>query len=288
MKNKISSQLDSFLKGIGQIMLQENAITGLLFLLGIFYGSLSMGIGCMLAVVTGQFAATIFGYEKSDIRSGLYGFNPALIGVALPFFMESTLVLWIAIVLGSVIATIIQNFFMQKKFPGFTFPFILVTWLILYVFHNLYLLNPASPSMELLPFDDEFATVAHGFGEVIFQGSAIAGILFFLAVFISSPIAALYGFVASGIAAALSLHLSEPANDIHIGLFSFNAVLCAITFAGPKVRDGVYVLLAVVLSVFIDIAMVKMNLSVLTFPFVSATWIVLLVKKFIPQKVAVA
>lgn len=37
------------LKGIGQIMLQENTITGLLFLAGIFYGSFAMGVGAVLA-----------------------------------------------------------------------------------------------------------------------------------------------------------------------------------------------------------------------------------------------
>ncbi len=35
------------LKGLGQIMLQENAITGLLFLAGIFYSSATMGLAAL-------------------------------------------------------------------------------------------------------------------------------------------------------------------------------------------------------------------------------------------------
>ena len=41
---KAASVLSIILKGLGQIMLQENSVTGLLFLIGIFYGSIAMGL----------------------------------------------------------------------------------------------------------------------------------------------------------------------------------------------------------------------------------------------------
>lgn len=55
------------LKGLGQIMLQENAVTGLLFLIGIFYGSFIMGTAALLAVVCGTTTALLLKYEKSEI-----------------------------------------------------------------------------------------------------------------------------------------------------------------------------------------------------------------------------
>lgn len=52
------------LKGIGQIMLQENALTGLLFLIGITCGSIEMGLGALLATVSGTATAILLKYNK--------------------------------------------------------------------------------------------------------------------------------------------------------------------------------------------------------------------------------
>ena len=86
------------LKGLGQIMLQENAVTGLLFLIGIFYGSFTMGAAALLAVVCGTTTALLLKYEKSEIDKGLYGFSAALVGVAAILFLKQVLISWIIIV----------------------------------------------------------------------------------------------------------------------------------------------------------------------------------------------
>ena len=71
IKNRLTGETVSFasiiLKGLGQIMLQENAVTGLLFLIGIFYGSFTMGAAALLAVVCGTTTALLLKYEKSEI-----------------------------------------------------------------------------------------------------------------------------------------------------------------------------------------------------------------------------
>lgn len=54
------------LKGLGQIMLQECAYTGLFFLAGIFYGSVTMGLGALLAVICGTLTARLLGYDKKE------------------------------------------------------------------------------------------------------------------------------------------------------------------------------------------------------------------------------
>ncbi|WP_249219807.1 urea transporter [Chitinophaga sp. HK235] len=267
-----------FLRGVGQIMLQNNAWTGVLFLAGIFYDSIIMGAAALLAVITGTLTARLLKYDEADIDAGLYGFSPTLVGVALTFYFNPVPVVWIAVVVGSVAAAMLQHFFIKRKLPGFTFPFILVTWILLYLFHHVFAPGAAVDVVGSMPVKDDFTLATHGFGEVIFQGSVIAGIIFFIAVFVNSPIAALYGVCASLLGAFISLECSEPAPDIHMGLFSFNAVLCAIAFSGNKPRDGIWVLFSVVLSVFIDVWMLQMHMAVLTFPFVAASWITLIVQ----------
>jgi urea transporter len=117
-----------------------------------------------------------------------------------------------------------------------------------------------------------------GYGQVIFQGSFVAGLLFFIAVFISSPNSALYGLAGAIISAIIAFNLSVPINDISIGLYSYNAVLCSITFAGTQIKDGFWVLLSVVLSIAVSVLLAKYNIIALTFPFVLASCITLLIK----------
>ena len=285
--------LDNILKGIGQIMLQENRWTGLLFLIGIFMGSWQCGVAVLLSTAAGTFTAMKLKYSQSEINAGLYGFSAALVGVALAFLFETTVLIWALIIVGGALAAVIQHFFIQKRIPVFTFPFIVITWILVFVLHHFTHIPPSAMlSAEVIPSEyDDFLTCTNGFGEVIFQGGIISGIIFFLAVFISSPIAALYGLAASILGAGLSQVNGEPIKEIHMGLFGFNAVLSAIVFSGVKKTDGLWVLIAVLLTIIIDDLLIDNHCldavgGVFTFPFVAGTWITLLIQKvFLKTKV---
>ena len=265
-------------KGVGQIMLQENALTGLLFLAGIFYGSIFMGIGAILAVFSGTLTAKVLGYDKNEIQQGLYGFSATLVGVALILFFKPVMIIWVTIIIGSALATIIQHWCILRKISVFTLPFVLVTWVIVYLFHHVYPIAVSELLTAETHITNDFTFALRGFGEVIFQGSAISGIIFFIAVFISSPISALNGIAGAILAAILSALFSVPTASIEMGLFSYNAVLCAIVFAGDKPKDGAWAAAAVILSVAIAFLMNKFSLIQLTFPFVAATCITLFFK----------
>lgn len=265
----------AFAKGVGQVMLQENVWTGLLFLAGIFCGSVNMGIAAVLAVVVGTCTAKILHYDAAEVKAGLYGFSATLVGVALACMFESGLVLWISIVLGSALAAIIQHFFIIKKIPAFTFPFIVVTWILLFLFAQFPHLVVSQSGGSHTGDEPILVVLARGYGQVIFQDSLWAGILFFIGVLICNPIAAVYGVVGAAISAILAYALRVPLTDIYLGLMSYNAVLCAITFAGKNWKDAGLALMAVVLSVFILRFMQGFNLPALTFPFVLASWITL-------------
>ena len=285
--------LDHVLKGIGQIMLQENRWTGFLFLIGIFMGSWQCGVAVLLSTAAGTYTAMQLKYNQSEINAGLYGFSAALVGVALAFLFETTVLIWVLIILGGVLAAVIQHFFIQKKIPVFTFPFIVITWVLVFVLHHFTHIPPSAMlSSEVVPTKyDDFLTCTNGFGEVIFQGGVLSGMIFFIAVFISSPIAALYGLAASILGAGLSQLNGEPVKEIHMGLFGFNAVLSAIVFSGVKKTDGLWVLIAVMITIAIDDLLIDNHCldlvgGVFTFPFVVGTWITLLIQKvFLKVKV---
>lgn len=111
----------SLLNGIGQIMLQNNPWTGLLFLAGIFCGSVPMGIAAIVSVGIGTSTAWLLQYDRDEIHEGLYGFSATLVGVALLCFFQSTIIIWAAVVVGSILATLIQHLFIQKKSPFIRF-----------------------------------------------------------------------------------------------------------------------------------------------------------------------
>lgn len=282
-ENRFSGKLFSFttitLKGLSQIMLQENPLTGALFLLGIFYGSFTMGAAAFLATVCGTATAMLFKFDKSEIDKGLYGFSPALVGVATMTFLNPVMLSWVIAITGSISAAVLQHFFIKRKIPVFTLPFVLLTWTILLLASNYFTGILKELSVAASSAYDSFSFGLKGYGQVIFQDSLVSGLLFLIAVFISSPISALYGLAGAVLSAVIAFKFSAPVHDINIGLYSFNAVLCAIVFASNQVKEGVWVLIAVILSLAITFLMLGNHIIQLTFPFVLASCVTLLLKK---------
>lgn len=276
---KCTSLIQQTLKGLGQIMLQENAITGLIFLIGIFYGSVLMGIAAVLATVCGTVTAHVFQYNSADINKGLYGFSAALVGAAIMLFLKPLLISWGLIIVGAMLASITQHFFIKRNIPVFTLPFVLVTWIILFIARHYFPFLLSVPATAMVATDDNFWFIIKGFGQVIFQSNTLSGLLFFVAVYISAPIAALYGLSAALLSGIIAQYCFMPTQDIGMGLYSFNAVLCAIVFAEYRFKAIIWVLIAVLISLAVSIAMVKNNLIQLTFPFVFASCITLVLKK---------
>ncbi|WP_343586954.1 urea transporter [Flavobacterium sp.] len=279
---KIKSIVETVLKGIGQIMLQESAWTGLLFLIAISYDSILMGVAALLSSIIGTATAKICNFSDENIKAGLYGFNATLVGVGLVFFFETSPLIWFLLVLGSVLSTLLMEFSIRKKIPFFTFPFIVITVVaVLSIQHfGLAVARIPTVNVEMKELED-FAVAAHAYSEVIFQGTIAAGLLFFIGVFLNNPTAALYGFLAAVIAAAIAHFDQDSVKLIEDGMFSFNAVLCGIACSGTKPRDGLYVLLSVIIATYFDIFMMHNGWITLTFPFVLSMWVIVFLKKIV-------
>ena len=288
-KKKTASLVAILLKGFGQIMLQENSITGFLLLFGIFYGSFILGVAALLAVIAGTATAMLLKYDKSEIDKGLYGFSAALVGVAVLLFLKPVILSWLLIILGSSLATIIQHFFIKRKIPVFTLPFVLVTWAIILFARTYFTETMLLPSTSINSTHDYFTFGFKGFGQVIFQDNLVSGILFFIAVFISSPISALYGLAGGIVSAIIAFKFFVPIHDISMGLFSYNAVLCTIVFTGGQLKDGIWVLFSVLFSLLVSLFLAAFAIIPLTFPFVLASCITLFLKsKLIKNRQVIA
>lgn len=264
-------------RGLGQIMLQENALTGLVFLAGIFYGSIEMGAAALLASFVGTVTAYTFRFDEKEIEQGLYGFSAALVGVAIMLLLQPVFVSWLIVIAGSAVAAIVQHFFIKRNIPVFTFPFVLVTWAIVltvgYFSGDLF----AKTTPLIASETDKYLFAFKGYGQVIFQAGLFSGILFFAGVFINSPVSAIYGLIGAAISGSLAYGFTSV-NEIANGLLSYNAVLCAIVFAGRKFENLSWALTSVILSLLFSLLMLKFQLLALTFPFVLAACLTLLLK----------
>lgn len=270
--------------GMSQIFLCKNIVTGILFTIGILIGNLWCGFASILAAMVGTGTAYLLKYKMAEIEAGLYGFSAALTGVVLVFLFENTLLIWTLVVIGAILAPLLQHYFIQRNIPVYTFPFIVITWVMYFLVSKF---GWAQLNLhEIISFESPATIVlagTNGFGQVIFQGYFISGILFFTAVFISSPVAACFGLIASFTGGIVAFILGYALNDITSGIFGFNAVLSAIAFAGNRWSDVVWILIAVVFTLLIHFVLIFTQClnevgGVFTFPFVAGCWITLLLK----------
>ena len=86
--SKVLRFVDVNLRGIGQVMFQDNPLTGLLFFVAIGWGSYAAGmpqvaIGGLVAVVAATLTAQWLRVDAADLGAGLYGYNAYLVGLAL-------------------------------------------------------------------------------------------------------------------------------------------------------------------------------------------------------------
>ncbi len=132
--------IDINLRGVGQVMFQDNPLSGALFLAAIAWGSFAAGVpqvlfGGLLAVVAATLTAQWLRVEPASLRAGLYGFNGVLVGLALATFIAPGPLLWAYVVLGAAVSVVAMeataNVCKAWGMPALTFPFVLVTWLLL-------------------------------------------------------------------------------------------------------------------------------------------------------------
>src|SRR6478672_6777569 len=80
--------INSSLKGISQVILIENVVTGLIILVAIMISSTYLGIITLLSAIIGTLIGKIGGADIDSVNQGLYGYNSVLTGMALSLFLS--------------------------------------------------------------------------------------------------------------------------------------------------------------------------------------------------------
>lgn len=293
----------TLLRGVGQVMFQDNYWTGLLFLAGIFWGAYEEHIGIVAwGALIGVIVSTLSGYilrlPDGKGAQGLWGFNGVLVGCAFPTFMGNTIWMWLGLILCSAMTTWMRTG-MDKilkpfKVSSLTFPFVLCTYFFLLASRLFSGMPPIGMSTPELPIGVDH-TLDIGFGNLVIYwlkgiaqifliNSWVTGIFFLAGLAVSNWRAALWAAIASAISLFVAIVWNGPGNDIANGLYGFSAVLTGIalgaTFCNNSWRAVLWCVIGIIATVFIQAGMnaffAPMGLPTLTGPFCVATWISLM------------
>jgi urea transporter len=302
---------DSVLRGVAQVMFQNNTYTGILILAGIFVNSLVFGAAAILGTVVATVTAMLMSVDRSLVKAGLFGFNGTLTGIAVTFFLKPEPLAWLYLVGAaaccSVVMAALLNLLSKWETPALTAPFVFTTWFFLLASYRFSQLHgtPLLPTAGLpsplagqgivggLTFFEGFFK---GVSEVFFQDNVITGAIFLLALVVNSRISFAAAVVASITGLLVGLGLGASEQTLRLGLFGFNSVLTAIALGGVFYvldwKSGLYALFATavtaVIFAAIATALTPLGIPGLTGPFVFTTWLYILAKTLFPRLRAVA
>lgn len=298
--------VDAVLRGVGQVMLQNNSYAGLLFLVGIFYNSPLFGLGVLVGATASTATARLLAVDRTQLRDGLFGFNGALVAVGLLYFLHPGVLTWACVVFAAACSTVVMaamlNLMSVWKMPVLTAPFVFTTLCVFLATARFGRLQ----STDLLPSAGlpHGATVEgvvtastvveglfSGIAQVFFQASPVTGGLFVIGLLIASRSAAAAALVGSliGLLVAWGMGAAEPA--IRSGAFGFNCVLTAIALASvffrPSVAALAYAGLATVATTVVyaavSAALEPVGMPAMTLPFVLVVWVFVLAAPLFPR-----
>lgn len=264
-------------RGIGQVMFQNNALSGVLMLVGILLNSWQMALLAVAGNIVGTLTAYFSGYSSEDIDNGLYGFNGTLVGIAIGVFMPVTFFSICLLVFASSLSSwILRLFSLRCPLPGFTAPFILSIWILLLVcetcFPSLLLVSENGVSEQRFIF---FQSICLSVGQVMFQGGTVlSGLFFLLAILVNSRINACYALLGAVLSIPAAMLLGVECSQLNAGLMGYNGVLCAIALGDKTWKSGLYAGISVWLSVGIQLLGMNIGITTLTAPFVLSVWII--------------
>ncbi|WP_108662142.1 urea transporter [Acuticoccus kandeliae] len=298
--------VDWCLRGLGQVVFQNNPLSGLVILGALAFNSLIYASIAVVGVVVSTATAIALKADKGLIRDGLYGFNGALVALALVAFTSEdfrsgaipspylTVYIVFAAAMTSAMFATLGTLLAPYKVAPLTMPFVLVGWLFLFAVLKFTsidagpLAKPVSPDQYSYTVEYMLPTWYMGFGnaigQIFFQDNWIAGYLILIGIAVNSPISAGMALLGAIVAAATAVIFGAPEGAIRDGLFGYNAALTAIALGGFFLvltwRSFLYTLFGVVLATWlwaaIAIFLTPIGMPVLTSTFVIVTWALLL------------
>ncbi|MGK9065376.1 urea transporter [Stutzerimonas chloritidismutans] len=293
----------ALLNGVSQILLQSHPGCGLLILLAIGLQDLTLLAGALLGLGVGTGLALRLGYPQQDIATGLYGYNPTLLGLLVALTLGATPVAGGLIVLTAGLSVPLQGCLLGRLrggdglgrcahgavdgsgrasivrprpgLPGYTLAFVLLGWLALGLCGLMdevvaaRLPEPAVSGMGAL------GGMLQGLGQILFLSAPGAGLCLLVALLWADRSAALWALCGSAVGLYATLLVGGSDAQALAGLASYNPALAALALSQVS-RSAVAPALGILLALLGNVMFDRLGLPPLTMPFILASWAVTL------------
>lgn len=298
--------VDWLLRGVGQVVFQNNPLSGAVILLALFYNSWIYGSAAIFGVTISTLTAIGLKADRGLIKAGLFGFNGALVALCMIAFTSADFrtgaipspLMTVYIAFGAALSTIVTQSMATLLAPHrvapLTGPFVLVGWLFLFAvlkFANIEagpLEKPVSPedyeALENYTLPTWYMGIGNAIGQIFFQDNWISGYIIILGIAIHSRIGAGMALIGAAVAAATAVISGAPEGAIRDGLFGYNAALTAVALGGFFLAlnwaSFLYAIFGSIVSTWlwasVAIFLGPIGMPVLTSTFVLVTWMMLL------------
>jgi len=295
---KILLFIDVCLRGIGQVVFMNNPLSGLLILAGLSLQSTRVAVHGLIGIVSGTLIAYMLGFDTGLTRSGLFGYNSLLAGLAMATFFSPlqhhgydaavAIKTIIFSCFSSIVFVFLGKLLVPYKSPPFTLPFNVAV--IIYLLSTAYSarVNTGSVREPSLPnyYDNTnvdttvsaagfFAGSIRGIGQIFFADNVGAGLFVLAGMAVCSRISALAAWAGSALGAATALASGVHGPAIEAGMYGFNPSLTFIAvygmFYSPTLSSFVLAVLAAIMTVLSQQAFATMlepwGLPFMTLPF---------------------
>jgi urea transporter len=244
--------------------------------------------------------------DKALIRDGLFGFNGALVALALVAFTSEdfragaipSVAMLVYLISAAALTTMafasMAALLGPHKVAPLTMPFVLVGWLFLFAVLKFDAIDagpmakPVSPDQFSYTTPYDFRTWYEGIGtsigQIFFQDNWISGYIIIAGIAISSRISAAMALLGAVVGTLIAVLFGGPEGAIRDGLFGYNSALTAIALGGFFLvmtwSSFFYAVFGAIVSAWlwasIAIFLKPIGMPVLTSTFVLVTWIMLI------------
>lgn len=268
------------LRGISQLCLQTNELTGLIFLVAVLIASPIASAYLLVAAILGPLGRRLIGERQEVLSTGLPALNPCLIALSLPVFFHTgwtNISMWVVLLVCIASAILLVWLFLRiLPFPIIALPFLIIFWILWAIEPHVDFLQPSNIHLAAYHTFHPVIAVLFSLGQAIFSPTIWSGLLFLIGLLLSNWRHGLVAFLGAVIGTMVAYYYSHATPEsANLGLYGFNGVLAAVSvfvFCGGRLRLSI--LGALLATIFIPL-IADFGVQTLSAPFVFTTWLMI-------------
>ncbi|MEZ4548530.1 MAG: urea transporter [Thermodesulfobacteriota bacterium] len=269
------------LRGISQLCLQTNELTGLFFLAAVFIASPIASAYLLVAAILGPLGRILIGERREVLATGLPALNPCLIALSIPVFFNTgwtNIGMWVVLILCIASAVLLVRLFLRIfSFPIIALPFLIIFWILWAIEPHVSFLQPSELHLAAYHTFHPVVAVLYSLGQAIFSATLWSGVLFLIGVLLSNWRHGVVALLGAVIGTFVAYYYSNVAPEsANLGLYGFNGVLAAVAvFVTCQGKLRLSILGALLATIFIPL-IADFGVQTLSAPFVFTTWLMIL------------